>query len=165
MGYTPVWGVAGGPVLNFEGTHVVAMESPNPHADWSFVNVEDYFPYLATQTISAGEMLLHPDRSGTFTFSGLIDFFLTYDGNANINCALSWSNSSNLSYVGAECRRLINGATVGGSGGIIALQKGGSTSGSFAVPYYRYRLRLYLAATGVASVTPADWIKLTVTLS
>ena len=165
MGYTPVWGVAGGPVLNFEGTHVVAMESPNPHADWSFVNVSDY-PRYATQTISAGEMLLHPDRSGgTFTFSGLIDFFLTYDGNANINCALSWSNSSNLSYVEAECRRLINGATVGGSDGIIALRKGGSTSGSFAVTYYRYRLNLFLIAGGMPSMTPEDWIKLTVTLS
>ena len=165
MGYTPVWGVAGGPVLNFEGTHVVAMESPNPHADWSFVNVSDY-PRYATQTISAGEMLLHPDRSGgTFTFSGLIDFFLTYDGNANINCALSWSNSSHLGYVGAACTREINGATVGGIGGIMALKKGGLTSGSFAVPYYRYRLRLSLAADGMAGMTPADWIKLTVTLS
>lgn len=165
MGYTPVWGVAGGPVLNFEGTHVVAMESPNPHADWSFVNVSDYYPHYATQTISAGEMLLHPDRSGSFTFSGSIDFFLTYDGNANINCALSWSNSSNVGHVYAECRRLINGATVGGSGGLIVLQTGGSTSGRFAVPYYRYRLRLYLIAYGMPSMTPADWIKLTVTLS
>lgn len=153
-------------MLNYAGTEPVAMESPNPHADWSYENVNSSYPDNATQSVTAGEFIIHPASvAWPYTFNGFVDVFLTYTGAATINVALSWSNSAHFYYVQGEARRIILDNTVGGGDGIIWMTDTSSTSGSFAVPYYRYRLRLYIYASGNTNLTTADWVKLAVTLT
>jgi len=150
MGQTPVWGWAAGPVLNFAGTGPTAMESPNPHAPWSY---EEINRTSCSLSVSAGEVLVTSSATVPNYFGATLDLFLVYTGAGTIN--LSLTNSGTSGGANGGCR--VNGD---GDYGTFAVTAG--SPATMNVPYYRYRIRF--AIGGYAASTTA-WVKLAISFS
>ena len=168
MALTIVYGVADGPVMNYAGTDLIVLESPNPHPPGTNVEINSSNDSLVS---TAAEITLTAVTTpGTFHWYG--DIFMVHAaGFTNLSFVFSWGTGVRFAtpqtgYALGEVRRIIEGNVIGGSGGIIGFNNstGGVTSGSLAQPWYRYRLRVYLFGSAYYASSDA-WIKLSISLS
>ena len=163
-----IYGVAGRPVLDYAGSQGVLMHSPNPHAPGTNAVVSSENAGVVS---SAAEITVTALATpGYFFWYG--DIFMVHPrGYSILSFTFSWGAGvrwadPRTGYAQGEARRLVEGETVGGEDGILTFTNHGDTvtTGILAVPYYRYRLRVYLG--GLAYYASADaWVKLAVALS
>jgi hypothetical protein len=163
-----IGGVNGRPILNYAGTEWVAMESPNPHAPGTnTVRTSTNAGVVSSASEITVTALATP---GEFFWNG--DIFMVHPrGNGTLNFTFSWGTgvrraTPQTGYAQGTAQRVIAGNTVGGSGGILSFTNfpPEATTGSLAVPYYRYRLRVNLGGSAYYASSDA-WVKLTITLS
>ena len=165
MSYLPILGHNGKPTTIGNGLLAmpVAMVSPNPHPPWTYVVISD--PTNCTLDVGSGSVTLNYSGNGTDNMTAIVEVFLTYDGDLTMHLALSYSSG----VAGGDAYGLLlsNGIPVDGSNYSLTTDATPPViTATLPVPYYRYRLRAYIASRGCYSTFSAsDWIKLQITLS
>lgn len=158
MAHKLIYGFSGNNLaLDFAGSNLVCMESPNPHPPWSAVEL--YTPVRCTWSASEGEITAFSNVSGAASFEVALDVFLVYTGVGTINCSVTKSSDCTSANSNGGCR--VNGS---GYFGTFNVTTPGTNSGTMPVPYYRYRLRFALGGGG-QNITTSSWAKLSVSFS
>lgn len=151
MALTPVFGVADGPVLNYAGTDVIAMESPCPYADW-----QGLAQTLTRCSISLNSawIKITATSTGSEDASSYVELFKNYTGTGTITVTITSNRSaSDISFFGAT---KVDGTRRGPTLSLGKHVSGYPVSGTLAVPYYRYRIECQPAITNRVS---GDWLR------
>jgi len=158
MSFKPIYGYSGDhPVLDFQGVKPVCMESPNPHPMWDFV---PSWVEQASYEVSAGEITVtksDPPSSTSAWVDG--DFYMVYTGQNKINFSVTYGGGA----MAGHAYLWIVKPVVYPDGGL-HIGAPDPTSGTLDVPYYRYRLRVYLIVNGYDS-SAGIWAKLSIGFS
>lgn len=160
MAVRPITGFGGGPVLNYDGTLPVAMESPCPYSQW---DVQGAVQVLGDITTGAGWARFTVNAAGAAVgvATGSVQFrMIAHAQGGVIGATLTYSGAADNYAVTTTF------ATPIGAPGTISLFRdpvNQNLSGSFDVPYYRYRLQLQFGISAFATL--GDWVQVDYTLT
>lgn len=157
MSLTPVIGMSDGPVLNYAGTDVVAMESPCPYADWQGLSQT---LNRCNISVNSGWIMITATSSGTEYASAYIELFKLYAGLSTITVSITSNRSAlDISFFGSTN---VEGTRRGPTLSLGKYASGYAVTGTLTVPYYRYRIEcqpvIYNRVLG-------DWLRVDFTLS
>lgn len=145
MALKPIYGYSGDhPVLDYDGTLPVCMESPNPHPMWSFVPLppdDGYNTFNSYFTVSEGLVQMHEEQElyeHAYVFYGTCQVYMVYTGKPKLKLT---SCGSNIGTPWMKVKVLVEGVVMGTH---IFTTENWPESKVFDVPYYRYSLWVYM---------------------